>query len=332
MAMSVPVGEWLAALRGEYLQDFVKAGGATVKFVVPEDSLTRDEVLAKIREAAERDGYLFAHVHSASTKVHLIDKVFNSIASQVPWEALARDFLRSVLAQEQHNVPDPQGDWGLESLASLNGCTLAEMRRTVNSILQRRLFRDYDMAQEFRIAMTRLCQARLDPQDAATGTDEAVQEWLRGELRLMSALKSALIFQRIARHNARRMVSSLSHWLHISGKAGMVVVIDISRLFEVKRPRETDGKLYYSPAAVIESYEMLRQFVDATDELHYCAVVVLSDPPFLVDERRGVSLYDALRMRIWDEVHDRSRANPLSNLIRLRSSEGLKDLVHGGEA
>jgi hypothetical protein len=38
---------------------------------------------------------------------------------------------------------------------------------------------------------------------------------------------------------------------------------------------------------------------------------------FLTDQHRGLSKYDALRLRIWDEVHDRQKANPLSSLVRL---------------
>jgi hypothetical protein len=50
-------------------------------------------------------------------------------------------------------------------------------------------------------------------------------------------------------------------------------------------------------------------------------MVVIAPPAFLhPDERRGVYSYDALRMRIWDEVRDRQRVNPFSTLIRLSSS------------
>jgi hypothetical protein len=79
------------------------------------------------------------------------------------------------------------------------------------------------MSQEFRIAMIRLCIDQLDPTSPTPFLSNAVKEWLRGELRLISTLKDALIFQKIARHNARHMLFSLSHWLRINGKSGLVV-------------------------------------------------------------------------------------------------------------
>ena len=117
------------------------------------------------------------------------------------------------------------------------------------------------------------------------------------------------------------MLSSLSHWLHITGHSGLVLALDISQFLEVRRPEGGDGSLYYTPSAVVDGYEVLRQFVDSTDELHYCLLVVLAPPSFLTSEQRGVRKYDALYLRIWDEVRDRNRANPLSSLIRIEKRE-----------
>ena len=47
----------------------------------------------------------------------------------------------------------------------------------------------------------------------------AVLDWLRGDLRQISALKSALIFRRVGRHNARHMLFA---WVTL----GSLVVTD----------------------------------------------------------------------------------------------------------
>ena len=73
---------------------------------------------------------------------------------------------------------------------------------------------------------------------------------------------------------------------------------------------------------MVDGYEVLRQFIDSTDELHYCLVVVFAPPSFLTNEQRGVRKYDALYLRIWDEVRDPRRANPLSSLVQISSREG----------
>jgi hypothetical protein len=294
------------------------------------DGLEHAGLLGELKQSAEADGYLFVSLDAATTRLHMIDRVFHAIAKQVAWDDLAYTFLCATLAEHQYRLPENRKDFGLAQLASLNGLDLGEMRRIINSRLRDRLFRDYAMSQEFRIAMLRLCEAQLDPQDVGAGMAEAIKEWLQGELRLITALRSALIFQRVGRHNGRYMLCSLSHWLHVTGKAGLVIVLDISRFVESSRPKEPDGSVYYTKPAVMDGYEVLRQCIDGTDELEFCLIVVVAPPGFLTDDRRGLGVYDALRLRIWDDVHDRQRPNPLSSLVRLSTQEAPGNLQAPG--
>ena len=78
-----------------------------------------------------------------------------------------------------------------------------------------------------------------------------------------------------------------------------------------KRPPEATASIY-TKAACLDVYELLRQLIDATDELASCFVLVTTAPETLIDPKRGIEHnYPALKMRIWNEVRDRQRANPL---------------------
>jgi len=68
---------------------------------------------------------------------------------------------------------------------------------------------------------------------------------------------------------------------------------------------------------VLDAYEVLRQFIDGTDEMEGLLIIVLASKDFLHDDKRGLSRYDALKLRVWDEVRDRQRQNPLASLVRL---------------
>jgi hypothetical protein len=102
-----------------------------------------------------------------------------------------------------------------------------------------------------------------------------------------------------------------------------VLALDISRCL-VQRPKtkeQQDDSRYYTQAMTLDTYEVLRQFIDATNDIEFCFLVVIAPPPFLrPDDRRGVYSYDTLRMRIWDEVHDTHQVNPFSTLVRLSPS------------
>lgn len=309
--------DWFSTVRREYLQDFVKRGGAAVKFLVPVNGPEMTMVTSGIRCLAEMEGFFYAAVDAATTKVHLIEQVFYHVARQVDWESLVESFLRRTL-QDHYKLPDTRDELNLKQIASLNGYQERDIRMSINTRLRETLFHDYAMTQEFRIAMMLLARCQLDPDEISADYCTSLKGWLRGELRLISALKKSLIFQKIGRHNARSMLSSLAYWLHLCGKNGLVLVLDISR-YTQDRPKERDDFLYYSAVAVLDCYEVLRQFIDGTDEADYCFIAVLAPPRFLdeSDKKRSVAAYDALKLRIWDEVRDKAHVNPLSSLIRV---------------
>ena len=62
--------EWLALLRQRYLQDFIKNGGATVKFVIPWDDMESRELWNELQQASEEDSYTFCYVDAASTRIN----------------------------------------------------------------------------------------------------------------------------------------------------------------------------------------------------------------------------------------------------------------------
>jgi hypothetical protein len=313
--------EWLDVVRGEYLDDFVRDGGAAVKFVVPSTELGRQQVREALRDAAAAYDYLFAFADAETTKIHLVDKLFHEIARQIPWDDLARAFLSRSLREMGFTVPPADESLSLSALAARNDYPEPLLHTEIRRGIWNQLYRDYTMTREFRLAMIQLCMAQLDPAGEATLT-EAIRQWLTGDLRLISALKRALIFQKIARHNARHMLVSLAHWLRLAGRSGLVLGLDVARYADATRPSERGSGFYYSTAAAMDAYEVLRQLIDATDDTAYCFVGVVAGPEFLNDDRRGLRSYHALYLRVADEVRDRYRPNPRSALVRVGPGPG----------
>jgi hypothetical protein len=68
--------EWLPIINKEYLQDFIKQGGAAVKFLVRIDCTDPPEIKNKLNNIAQESGFTFAKVDSATVKVHLVEQLF----------------------------------------------------------------------------------------------------------------------------------------------------------------------------------------------------------------------------------------------------------------
>jgi hypothetical protein len=318
MTVALSLGSYLEFLSKEYLGDFIRHGGASVKFLVSPDPTAIDRAHAGLAEAASAEGYVYAQIDAAVTKVHQIDQLFFALARQVDWEALAARFVRAAYDAVSFPVPDEPGELRVAAAAARHGVDHRELYRSVRRYLEAQILGDQAMVHEFRLAMLRICQAHLDAGDLDHAERDAVLDWLRGDLRQVSRVRSSLIYTRVARHNARHLLLSAAHWLVRTGHVGLVLDLDIGRMLVSRRPPadEREG-LYYSKAMVIDGYEVLRQLVDATDDLAATLVVVVAPLDFVTDETRGLTSYTALQLRVADEVRDRRRVNPFAALVRL---------------
>ncbi|HYR61530.1 MAG TPA: BREX system ATP-binding domain-containing protein [Actinomycetota bacterium] len=321
MTAAIGLESYLEFLSKEYLGDFIRQGGASVKFLVNSDPKATDRVHAGLADTAAADGYVYARIEGSVTKVHQIDQVFFAVARQVDWVALAARFVRSAYEAVSFPVPDEPGELRIAAAATRHGVDHRELYRSVRRHLEAQVLGDHAMVHEFRLAMLRICQAQLDAGDIDDAERDAVLDWLRGDLRQVSRVRSSLIYTRVARHNARHLLLSTAHWLVRTGHSGLLLDLDIGRLLVSRRPpvEEREG-LYYSKAMVIDAYEVLRQLVDATDDLSATLVAVSAPLDFVTDETRGLTSYTALQLRVADEVRDRRRSNPYAALVRVSTT------------
>jgi hypothetical protein len=313
--VTIDTAAWLGTFSSEYLDEFLRDGGATVKFLVG-DTDERCAAVEGLRERGEARGYLVTRVDGSATKLHLVEQLFFAVARQVDWFALA-DAVRDRVARESGYSALGES-LTFAGIAQATGIAPHVIRNVIQRALSEQVFSDYGMTQEFRLAMMHLClEPMSNPHEGAGGMSDLVVDWLRGDLRLVSALKPALIYQKIARHNARDTFVSLCHWARMAGHAGLIVTIDMSAYLVRTRADVAEGGSYYTRAATMDLYEALRQFVDSMDELDGAAIVVLAAREFLSDDARGLRMYRALEARVAEEVRDRVHDNPVAGLIRL---------------
>jgi hypothetical protein len=311
------VDDYAVFLAREYLAGYVPAGGAAVKVAVVGDEGAADRLGSALAAATAEHGGLCVSVSAESTRVHMVDQIFFAVSRAIDWQGLAAAHVRA--AYENAAFPVPVGaPLVVAEVANLHDVDARELYRSIRRLLERRLLDDPMITAEMGRAMLRLAQAQLGAGDVDTAEHEAVLGWLRGELRSIAALRSALIYTRIGRHNARALLISTAALLLAAGQGGLVLHFDYGRLAVARRPPvEARTGVYYSKAAVLDAYEVLRQFIDATDELRGVLVVAVMPPELMTDESRGLPAYSALQLRVADEVRDRRRANPFAALVRL---------------
>jgi hypothetical protein len=137
----------------------------------------------------------------------------------------------------------------------------------------------------------------------------------------MTQLRSVDLYSRIARHQARYVLVSFTRWVRMVGLPGIVVELDLNRLDVCRRPPVSARRgFYYTKAAVLDTFEILRQFVDTVEELRSVLLMVTISVGMVTDVTRGLPAYHALYLRVAEEVYDQVRANPFGSLVRVNRS------------
>ncbi|MHB1463421.1 MAG: BREX system ATP-binding domain-containing protein [Armatimonadota bacterium] len=312
--MSIILSEWLTRLSNDYLVDYIPQGGAAVKVAVVS---TEDTVMVKnaISGAASSHMYFVANVDAAITKVHMIHELFFAVSRQVDWLCEIDRYLRSLLNTHGINVKSDQMLEDIDGIAVANNRERGDLLNSVHSLITNEVFRNYRLSMEFRTAMSMLCRAAIDPQSVALGCAQVVLQWLRGEPVNLTVLKRYNISRRIGRHNARLLIRSLAVWQHMMGYPGTTLLLDIHAILGERVI--SDGGLSYTRNSILDTYEILRSFIDDTDELSHFLLVAMVGPRFIEQSKLSMENYTALKTRLVNEVRDLSHDNPLNAMVSL---------------
>lgn len=316
MSAPMQLSEWVDATTTNYLEDFVPAGGAAVKFAVSTGGVTTTEISSAVVDRARGLGFLTASIDASVVKIGSIEKVFGAICDQLDLEGLIDTLVVNLLAEE-HWISPAAGPGSLaERIAEANSVELGVVVQTVRIPLTDRIYRNSEIAQDVRAAVLNLAQRRLAGGEAMVTAFASISDWLGGRTTKIASLRDYQVRSKVTRANARFLFESLLQVIRLAGLPGLVVTIDISRFTQTNK---IPGSMSYAKAALLDAYEVLREFVDATDDLENLLMVVVAPLPFLDtnEKGRGLGRYPALLNRVYDDVRDRNLTNPLAALVRV---------------
>jgi hypothetical protein len=320
-APEIPADNYLKHLQGEYLHSYVAAGGATVKLAVADSGDTATYFSKGLASIATDSGYLHLRLDAAHTRLQLIDELFFAACRQLDWLGLAARFLRSVY--RDLDIPASESLPLAESVqvrrvAETNGMHAGELYRTIRRTLEHRLLDDPTLPRQFDTAMLRLCHFLLNWTGHEAQEKDIVLRWLHGRGVPVAQLRTVGLSSRIGRHHARYMFNAVTSWVRLAGMTGTVIELDLTRIAVARRPPAAARRgFYYTKATALDTFEILRQFIDGTEDLFATLMVVTMPQQMSVDVQRGLPAYHALYLRVADDVYDQNRANPLGSLVRI---------------
>lgn len=319
MATTMPLHEWLRFIDSEYLSSFIRDGGASIKFAVTRDGL-KPTLYEAVASRCRASGYLVVKLDAVATRVHMPQDLFFGMASQVDWRLTARRLVLKLAKERGYRVDhlDARRDRNpFTAIGEANALESESIYRELRPFIDSDVAKNRHMAKDFRVAMSHFCQCenmRGNDDDAYVG--QPLIDWLTGAVTGMSHVKPFSVYTGINRTTARHFIESALYWFRYVGYAGTVILVDNSRVTLPRNPR--DGFRHYTRAMAMDHYEVLREFVDATDQLTGALLVVVTNDEFLDESGpKGYHIYQALMTRIMDDVHDKNQANPMASLVRL---------------
>ena len=82
MTNTISAQEWLAVIKDEYLDGFVRDGGSSIKFVVPVKEALAPLIKTRLQEIGSVLDYLVVRVDSRDTRVHMPQEISSASPSR----------------------------------------------------------------------------------------------------------------------------------------------------------------------------------------------------------------------------------------------------------
>ena len=313
---TIPATEWTTFLDAEYLSEYIQQRGSAVKFAVcgheDADSLTK-----LLLVAGARRNYAAVVLRAEEFRAHMPQDLYCQIAEQIDWRGLVRERILRLaadagLATEGVETAGNGDLYG--SLTKKNRITRGEVLQEVREQISRQIFQRRCMTRDFRVAMVALCKAE-NATDSGSYDAGPVLDWLMGREKLARAVRPFSIYGTIDRTTARGLLESTLHWLHDCGQAGLIVILDNRRVLTTPNPK--DGLKYYTRMMVLDHYEVLRELIDDIDRLPGLLLVVTTSAEFVQAGKRSYREYQALAMRIMNDVRDERKQNRAAALVNV---------------
>lgn len=314
--------------REKYLQEYIRDGGSKIKFVTGRQGSGKTYFLQLMTKLARRENYKTVRFSARDVWMHDFREIYIEIFHQCDimacLEAASYHLIRE-MGFDEHEIPE-----GMKFIdyLSQNGMGDALTKREIRAQLKS-LFLDNPMLDNnFALACSMLTGSILGYPVLEEQNRELLLAWLEGDRTIKLSQLRAMDFypSRITRYNARHMLRSLAEIIRMGGYSGLFIAIDD---LEILISRSSLEPVHYTKMKREDTYESIRQLIDDIDSMKNIMFVYAFDRKLMDEENTGLKSYQALWMRIQNEIVG-ERFNRFADMIdldRLAAQEYTPDVI-----
>ena len=312
----------------KYLREYIRDGGSKIKFVTGRQGSGKTYFLQLMTKLARQENYKTVRFSARDVWMHDFREIYIEIFHQCDildcLEAVSHHLIRE-MGFDVQEIPD--GMRFIDYL-SQNGLGDALTKREIRAQLKQ-IFLDNPMLDNnFALACSMLTGSILGYPVLEEQNRELLLAWLEGDRTIKLSQLRAMDFypSRITRYNARHMLRSLAEVIRMGGYSGLFIAIDD---LEILISRSSLEPIHYTKMKREDTYESIRQLIDDIDSMKNIMFVYAFDRKLMDDENAGLKSYQALWMRIQNEIVGErfNRFADMVDLDRLAAQEYTPEVI-----
>ncbi|MBQ0072410.1 MAG: DUF2791 family P-loop domain-containing protein [Spirochaetales bacterium] len=298
--------------RKEYFDSFTAKGGASIKFLSGKKGSGKSSLLALLEQTAKEEGFYTSSLSADTIYLNDFSQLYLEILNSFDFETCVIKICSSVVKDCGYSYAVSSPLSVLDQMA--NDGTLDPLtRQELKSAVKRKLLNNPYMDRNFALVLSLFCYHKLGLADLEDTSKDILLRWIHADkdLKLTTLRSFGLLPYRINKYNARSLIRSLSELVKLAGYQGLFVGIDNLDILISTSSLEA---VHYTKMKRDDAYEALRQLVDEVDTFRYIFFVFVFDHSLLHDEKNGIKSYQALWLRLQNEIVSK-RLNLFQNLL-----------------
>lgn len=302
-------------LTEKYIREYIPRGGSKIKFVTGCPGSGKTYLLRFMYHKAQENHYRPVFFSAKNIWLHDFKEIYLEVLRQsdlmVCLKGCAENLIRG-MGYEPSGIPG--GQTFIDYLAQEN-MSDALNKREIRTQLKEMFLDNPLLDNNFALACSMLTGSILGYPVLEDQSKDMLFGWLFADrtVKLAKLRSLGLSPARITKYNARHMLRSLAEVARMGGFSGLFIAIDDLEILVSKSSLE---EIHYTKMKRTDTYESFRQLIDDIDSLHNIIFLCGFDRALFDDENAGIKSYQALWMRIQNEVSG-TRFNRFSDLLDL---------------
>ncbi len=313
--LSVGVGLLAEFISKRYLEEFIPDGGSKIKMITGRRGSGKSHLLNLLLVMSKNKSFITVKFSAKDIWLHDFKEIYLEIMRQCGIETLLSDCAVQIIKNMGYEPDDIAPDQTFVDYLSEQGEANPVNKKEIRNQLKEMFLDNPRMDNNFAQCMALITGSILGHPMLESTNKQLLLGWLHCDMsvKLIQIRSLGLSPNRINKFNARHMLRSLAEVVRLGGHAGLVISIDD---MEILLNRSNLSPVHYTKMRREDSYESIRQLIDEIDSMQYLLFLFGFDRELMDDENYGLKSYQALWMRIQNEVVGQ-RFNCFADMIDL---------------